>query len=614
MLLCRFFATLAAPLPPACHPFATYLPPTCHFGDCLREPLQYIAAMQEVDALLADVGRGADCLEHGEVLARLGSWPQSTWGGLSQASIAAPLNGDFLWLLGLHALQCGNSAEAVELLCQAIAQCPDHALAQTALGQAMAALDLPAAAVECFTLAIKWAPDLGEPFFYRGNTLYQLGHYEAAIDDYRQAIARRPALMQAHNNLGLALTRLSRHPLAIESLSRSVELAPDRAEPHCNLGVALYGAGRLHEAVGSYDRALALDPLYAEAANNRGNALWDLGYEDPEQRMTALDSYELAIALKPDYEEAYWNKALALLQTGDYAQGWALHEWRWKRRAFAPIFRNFDCPLWLGQESLQNKTILLHGEQGLGDSIQFCRYAALVQQLGAHVVLEVDASLVGLLGSLRGPEQVIARGTGLPTADFHCPLLSLPLAFQTALDNVPASGGYLRPDPERLVKWDWRLGPKRTPRIGLVWSGDPTHRNDHKRSLPLKTLLAYLPNGYEYISLQKDVRESDRADLAARPDIRDMGQALTDFSETAAACAQMDLLITVDTSFAHLSAALGKPTWILLAAPSDWRWLLDREDSPWYNSARLFRQQTPGDWHTALTRTACALEINLPRS
>jgi tetratricopeptide (TPR) repeat protein len=420
--------------------------------------------------------------------------------------------------------------------------------------------------------------------------------------------------MQAHNNLGLALTRLGRHPLAVESLFRAVELAPDRAEPHCNLGVALYGAGRLREALGIYDRALGLDPLYAEAANNRGNALWDLGYEDPEQRMTAFKSYELAIALKPDYEEAYWNKALALLQTGDYAQGWALHEWRWKRRAFAPIVRNFDCPLWLGQESLRNKTILLHGEQGLGDSIQFCRYAALVQELGARVVLEVDASLVGLLGSLQGPEQVIARGSGLPPTDFHCPLLSLPLAFQTTLDNVPASGGYLRPDPERLVKWDWRLGPKRAPRVGLVWSGDPAHRNDHKRSLPLRTLLAYLPNGYEYISLQKDVRESDRADLTARPDIRDMGQALTDFSETAAACAEMDLLITVDTSFAHLSAALDKPTWIILAAPSDWRWLLDREDSPWYNSARLFRQLTPGDWHTALMRMACALEIDLPRS
>jgi tetratricopeptide (TPR) repeat protein len=570
--------------------------------------------MQEVDALLADVGEDAGPLEHGEVLARLGSWPQSTWDGLSQAAIAAPLNGDFCWLLGLRALQCGHSAEAVELLCQAIALCPDHALAQTALGQAMAALDLPAAAIECFTLAIKWDPNLGEPFFYRGNTLYQLGRWEPAIDDYRQAIARLPALMQAHNNLGLALTRLGRHPLAVESLSRAVELAPDRAEPHCNLGVALYGAGRLREAVSSYDRALALDPLYAEAANNRGNALWDLGYKDPEQRITAIDSYELAIALKPDYEEAYWNKALALLQTGDYAHGWALHEWRWKRRAFAPIVRNFDCPLWLGQESLQNKTILLHGEQGLGDSIQFCRYAALVQQLGARVVLEVDASLVGLLGSLQGPEQVIARGTGLPPTDFHCPLLSLPLAFQTTLGTVPASGAYLRPDTERLVKWDWRLGPKRAPRVGLVWSGDPTHRNDHKRSLPLKTLLAYLPNGYEYISLQKDVRESDRADLAARPDIRDMGQALSDFSETAAACAGMDFLITVDTSFAHLSAALGKPTWILMAAPSDWRWLLDREDSPWYNSARLFRQQTPGDWHTALTRIACALEIDLPRS
>ena len=568
--------------------------------------------MQEVDALLADMGGDAGSLEHGEVLARVGNWPQSTWDALARAAIAAPTNGDFLWLLGLQALQCGNSAGAVELLCQAIAQCPQHALAQTALGQAMAALDLPAAAIECFALAIKWNPDLGEPFFYRGNALYQLGRWEAAIDDYRQAISRRPALMQAHNNLGLALTRQGRYPLAVENLSRAVELDPDRAEPHCNLGVALYGAGRLREAVDSYDRALALEPQYAEAANNRGNALWDLGYEYPERRVAAWASYELAIASKPDYEEAYWNKALALLQTGDCARGWALYEWRWKRRAFAPIVRKFDSPLWLGQESLQNKTIVLHGEQGLGDSIQFCRYAVLVQELGARVVLEVDASLVALLSSLQGPHEVIARGAALPLADFHCPMLSLPLAFHTDLSNIPLKSAYLAPQPARLIQWRQLLGPKHAPRVGLVWSGDPAHRNDHNRSLPLKTLLAYLPLGYEYISLQKNVRDSDRADLSTRPDISDMGYALTDFSETAAACAEMDLLITVDTSFAHLSGALGKPTWILLSAPSDWRWLLDREDSPWYDSARLFRQQTPGDWHTVLTRVARALQSDWP--
>ena len=568
--------------------------------------------MQEVDALLADVSGSADCLEHGEVLERIRSWQQSTWDALSQAAIEFPLNGNFLWLQGLNALQSGNPANAVELLCQAIAHHPSHALAQTALGQAMAALDLPAAAMECFALAIHWNPDLGEPFFYRANALYQQGRWDAAIDDYRQAIARRPTLMQAHNNLGLALTRVGRHPLAVDSLSRAVELDPHRAEPHCNLGVALFGAGRLREAVESYDRALDIDPHYAEAANNRGNALWDLAYAEPERRSAALASYDLAIASKPDYEEAYWNKALALLQTGEYAQGWPLYEWRWRRRAFAPIARNFDCPLWLGPESLQGKTILLHGEQGLGDSIQFCRYAALVQEMGAQLVLEVDASLVGLLGSLRGPDQVIARGAALPRADFHCPLLSLPLAFQTHLNNIPAASAYLAPAPERLIHWRQMLGPKRAPRVGLVWSGDPAHRNDHNRSLPLKTLLPYLPVGYEYVSLQKDVRESDRVDLAARPDIRDMGQALSDFSETAAACVEMDLLITVDTSFAHLSAALGKPTWILLSAPSDWRWLLDREDSPWYNSARLFRQHITGEWDGPLSRLAYALHTYLP--
>ena len=245
---------------------------------------------------------------------------------------------------------------------------------------------------------------------------------------------------------------------------------------------------------------------------------------------------------------------------------------------------------------------MLHAEQGLGDTIQFCRYAAHVAQLGARVVLEVQAPLVSLLSSLNGVAEVVARGDALPPFDLHCSLLSLPLAFKTTLADIPSAAGYLAAPSAKVGVWRERLGAPERPRIGLVWSGNANHKNDRNRSIALATLLAHLPRGADYVSLQKDVSADDAALMAANPQVRHFGEHLGDFADTAALASLMDLVISVDTSVAHLAGALGRPVWILLPVNPDWRWLLDREGTPWYDAATLYRQKAPGDWQGVLER------------
>ena len=271
------------------------------------------------------------------------------------------------------------------------------------------------------------------------------------------------------------------------------------------------------------------------------------------------------------------------------------------------VKRAFSQPLWLGQESLAGRTILLHSEQGMGDTIQFCRYAKLVSDLGARVILEVPKPLLGLLKQLSWVSEFVVDGSPLPAFEYHCPLLSLPLAFKTTVHSIPSPTAYLRADPGKLAYWTSKLGEKSTPRVGLVWSGRPEHTNDRNRSIGLATLLQYLPPGYQYVSLQKDVRDSDRPVLESRPDLLHFGHDLNDFADTAALCELMEVIISVDTSVAHLSGALGKPTWVLLPFSPDWRWLLDRDDSPWYPSVKLYRQPRVSDWDSVMKKVRAQL-------
>ena len=409
---------------------------------------------------------------------------------------------------------------------------------------------------------------------------------------------------ETHYNRANVLRRLNRHADALDSYGRALALRPDFGGARNNRGATLMDLQRHIEAVEDYDRAIALDPGHANAHFNRGNALRDL-----HRHGEAVESYERAIALRPDFADARWNLANCRLSLGQFALGWADFEWRWKTERKARERRHFAQPLWLGDGSLENKTILLHFEHGLGDTLQFCRYAKLVAAQGATVILEVQPPLLPLLSGLEGTAAVLPSGAALPAFDYHCPLMSLPVAFQTDLSSIPATIPYLHSDPSRVAAWETKLGPRTKPRVGLVWSGSNSIRND-PRSVALEQALSLVSDQAEWISLQKEVRPADAALLAANPRVRHFGDELNDFGDTAALVQSMDIVVTVDTSVAHLAGAMGKPVWILLPFNSAlWTWMLEREDSAWYPTARLFRQPRIGDWASVLGR----VEENLQR-
>ena len=355
---------------------------------------------------------------------------------------------------------------------------------------------------------------------------------------------------------------------------------------HCTLGTVRALQGRLPEAIACFDAALDLRPDLHEAHSNRGIVLGRQGRLDE-----AETCFRQAIALSPDYADAHHHLAMALLTRGDFAAGWAEYEWRWQTpqmRHAAPIFTQ---PQWRG-EPLAGRTLLIHAEQGYGDTIQFCRYAALAAERGGCVILQVQPPLMRLLRTLPNVE-VIAQGEAPPPFDMHCPMLSLPLAFGTTRASVPAAIPYLHADPARSVAFAQRV-PGVSRKIGVAWAGSSAHLADHRRSIPpdrLRPLLAL--EGFHFVSLQKD---ATRTGLP----LTDLTVELTDFADTAALVANLDLVIAVDTAVAHLAAALGKPVWLLDRFDSCWRWLVGRSDTPWYPTMRLYRQPVPGDWDTVL--------------
>ncbi len=427
-----------------------------------------------------------------------------------------------------------------------------------------------------------------------GVVAFQTQQHALAVELIGKAISLH-ANAAFYSNLGNAQAALGQQQDAVASFDNAIRLKPDYADAYSNRGNALKALDQLHEALADYDHAIALKPDLADAWFNRGNALRELG-----QLETAIVSFDRAIALNPDRAAAWWNKALALLSLGDFAQGWPLYEWRWQTEPLASRKRTFSQPLWSGKEALLGKTILLHHEQGLGDTLQFCRFANQVAALGARVFIEVPASLAALLRTLVGVSGVIEQGNALPEFDFHCPLLSLPLALGTDLNSLAGAHAYLFADPVKCEQWAKILGKKTRPRIGLVWSGKAVPWYVHNRSIALAELLAQLPADYQYISLQNEFRESDLPALPMFPHLLQFGAALKDFSDTAALCSHMDLIISIDTSVAHLAGALGKPTWILLPFNADWRWLRERNDCPWYGSAKLYRQTRRDDWTNVL--------------
>ena len=455
-------------------------------------------------------------------------------------------------------------------------------------------------ALASYDRALGLQPNLVEAISNRGMVLHELKRFDEALASYERALGLQPDYAMALYNRGVTLHALKRYDEALASYDRALGLQPDYAEALNNRGLTLHALKRFDEALASYDRALGLQPDYATAFNNRGTLLRDL-----MRPGEALASYERAVALAPDSAEANWNESLLRLLTGDYSRGWAKYEWRWQNEPMSFAKRNFAQPLWLGGEAIGGKTILLHSEQGLGDTIQFCRYVPLVAALGARVIVEVARPLAEIAVSLSGATQVIPEGDPLPDFDLQCPLLSLPLALGTQLETIPSETPYLHAPAQSATDWGARLGAKTGPRIGLVWSGNVMVKED--RSIGLRALQPILDVAATFVSVQKDLLPVDAALLKDRGDIPHFGGELASFSDTAALISNLDLVISIDTSVAHLAGALGKPVWVLLNYAADWRWLLDRNDSPWYPTARLFRQDESRTWNGVVGRVHEAL-------
>ena len=493
--------------------------------------------------------------------------------------------------------------EALASYDRAVAVHPDFADAHANRANVLHALKRFDEAMASHDRALALRPDLAEAHTNRGSTLHELMWFDEALASHDRALALRPDYTEAHYNRGNALHKLKRFAEALASYERALALRPDFVEALANRGVALDGLNWFEEALASYDRALAVRPDYAKAFVDQGDTLFQLRrFEE------ALASYDRAIALRPDDVEAHCHEGMCRMLIGDFERGWQKLEWAWIAVRQRNAKRIFSQPQLFGSNALEGKTVLLHAEQGFGDIIQFCRYVPLVAERGARVILEVYETLRELMSTLPGVAQIVTAGEPLPDFDMHCPLLSLPLALGAGSATILSQTPYLRASPQAVMDWNERLGPRHRPRIGLAWSGQPSHDNDHNRSMKLGSFLPPLA-GFDatYVSLLQDVREDDTPVLQ-RSDILHFGKELKTYADTAALIANLDLVISVDTSVAHLAGALAKPLWILLPFTPDWRWLLDRDDSPWYPTARLFRQDETRSWDSVMARVRAALD------
>lgn len=491
--------------------------------------------------------------------------------------------------------------EALAAFDEAIALKPDYAEAHNGRGIVLVNLNRPAEALSGFRRAIALKPGYAEAYNNSGLVLQDLKRFDDALANFDRALALQPENARLYNNRGTTLHEAERLDDALSSYDRAIALKGDYAEAHYNRGIALQDLQRLDEALAAFDAAVALKPDYAAAYNNRGIVLQDFKRLDE-----AAGSFAKTIALSGGFPEAYLNLSYCFLLMGRFAEGWRLHEWR--KQTAAPVGnQSFPQPLWLGQEDVAGRTVFVHPEQGLGDTIQFCRYARLLAKRGAKVAMAVQDPLYSLLRPM-GPDIQILKNDEVPaTFDYHCPLLSLPLAFGTTLENIPCEPAYIFADAQRSKAWEARLPPRTKARIGIVWAGNAKQKNDRNRSIGLSALAPILADDVQWISLQKELRAGDAALLRDLPQIAHYGEELADFSDTAALLDRMDLLISVDSSVAHLAGAMGKPVWIALAFNADWRWLAGRDDNPWYPSARLFRQDKLGSWDHVVARLGAAL-------
>ncbi|HLG89083.1 MAG TPA: tetratricopeptide repeat protein [Alphaproteobacteria bacterium] len=571
-------------------------------------------------------------------------------------------------LLGTLLLRDGRASEALPFLKRAVEIRPDDPETHLAYANALLSAEKPADAVAHYRLllerwpqkaaawsnlaealrsqgdhetalaaaerALQLLPALANAHLARGNALLGLGQAADAEDSYRAALVADPTLAAAHASLGAALIAMGRFAEAAAAADRALEAQPKLAEARFVLGSALRAQGDRDGAIAAFETTVRIDPRHERGWLNLGNALMDADrFEEADTAYhvaialkanfaeahsslgcllsrqgrveEALVEFDCAIAIRPDYAEAHWNQGFALLLAGDFARGWEKYEWRKRHDRFAKTFPELEGPAWEGEE-IAGKRILVYAEQGLGDSLQFVRYAALLAQRGAAVILACDPLLIPLLQSARGVAAAVPKSRHLPPYDLWVDQMSLPRIFGTEAKNIPTPSAYLAADPARIAAWKAILPAGR--KIGVVWAGNPGHSNDARRSMPIEMLrpLLSLPQT-SLISLQVGAAARDARKLG--PDVIDFSSKLVDFAETAALVANLDLVVTVDTAVAHLSGALGTPTRLLVPHAPDWRWMLAREDTPWYESMRLLRQPTPGDWESPVARLMAELTV-----
>jgi tetratricopeptide (TPR) repeat protein len=516
---------------------------------------------------------------------------------------AAPDNFDALHLLGLIKAQSGQTGEAYRLMSAALKINPGAPDALVNIANVLHTLKRDAEALECLDKALAVRPGDLEALLYRANALSALNRPQVALAGFDAVLARDPRRGDARLNRGTVLATMGRHAQALTDFDAVLTQAPDHVEALYNRGTTLLALGRPAEALTAFDRALSQAPNNMRAWNNRGRALQSLNRHD-----VAVASFEKAIALDKDYADAHSNMALSLLTLADLRRGFAEYEWRWKRAGMADARRGIRGRLWLGEFPLGQRTIMLSAEQGLGDTIQFVRYAPLLARAGATVLLEVQPELKTLLGGVEGIASCHARGETLPAYDVYCPLGSLPLALKTEPSSIPAGIPYLRADDAHIAKWRPAIAALPGKRIALAWAGHARHPNDRNRSLDLKMLEPLFGiEGVSFVSIQRELRDGDAALLAQHANVTHLGAGLADMADTAAVAALTDLTIAVDTSVVHLAAAMGRGVWVLLPFSPDWRWTLTGPHSPWYPQARLFRQPAPGDWAGVIAATRDAL-------
>jgi tetratricopeptide (TPR) repeat protein len=536
----------------------------------------------------------------GETYSALGRLAEAA-GSYRQALRFQPGHFETLADLGVALAQQGQLAEAVPTLRQAIRVKPDFAQAHHNLGVALAQSGELEQAAASLGEAIRLKPDYAEAHYNLGNTLVELNRREEAVPVYRRALELKPDYVDALNNLGLALNELGKPGEAAILLQQATRLKPDHAEALNNLGLALADQGRFDEASAVYDCALRVNPRYAEAHTNLGSA-----YKEQGRLEEAIACYDYALWLQPGAASTHWNRSLAYLAQGDYKRGWAEYEWRWKRKRTRR--RPFTQPAWDGSP-LEGRTIVLYMEQGLGDMIQFIRYAPLVKQRGGRVVVECPNILVQLFSSVAGVDHLVAEGSELLSFDVHAPLMSLPYLLGTRLDTVPADVPYLSVPAELVQQWHDRLAGDETFKIGIAWQGNPHHKWDRHRSVPVSQFapLAAVP-GVELIRLQHGHGAAALCSVDKRFCMTELARVQEPeggtFAETAALMMNLDLIVTVDTAVAHLAGALALPVWVALSTIVDWRWLLQRSDTPWYPTMRLFRQSELGKWEPVFARMA----------